>query len=147
MDAAEGLFSTAEMAAVFSAENHLRQLLTFEAALARAEARAGVVPQEAAKAIDAACQVESFDVAAIYREAALAGTTAIPLVRLLTERVGGEAGGFVHWGATSQDAIDTALVLQMRDGIDLLINGLSAAAGPCARLADAHRRTPMVGRT
>ena len=80
----------------------------------------GVIPAKAAKAIRAACRVETFDVAALYREAALAGSPAIPLARMLTERVGETARGYVHWGATSQDVIDTALVLQMRAGLDLL---------------------------
>jgi 3-carboxy-cis,cis-muconate cycloisomerase len=66
---------------------------------------------------------------------------------MLSERVGGEAGAFVHLGATSQDAIDTALVLQMRNGLDLLTGGLLAVGATCAQLADEHRRTPMVGRT
>src|SRR5918997_5633388 len=101
MEPAEALFGTPAMATVFSAEAHVRQLLAFEAALARAEARAGVVPPAAAEAIAAACRVELYDVAALFREAALAGTPAIPLVRMLTERVGPEAGAFVHWGATS----------------------------------------------
>ena len=147
MDPANALFGTPAMAAVFSAEGHVGRMLAFEAALARAEARAEVIPAAAAEAIAAACRVERFDVAAIHREASLAGTPAIPLVRMLTERVGGEAGGFVHWGATSQDAIDTALVLQMRDGLDLLIDGLLGIARRCAQLAEEHRRTPMVGRT
>lgn len=69
------------------------------------------------------------------------------LVRMLTARVEGEARKFVHWGATSQDAIDAALMLQMRDGIDLLISELLALCETCARLAEQYRRTPMVGRT
>src|SRR5919198_4572111 len=101
----DGLFTTPEMAAAFSPEAHVRGMLAFEAALARAEARAGVIPPEAADAIAAACRVELFDVAALYREGATAGTPAIPLVRMLTEPVEGEARNFVHWGATSQDAI------------------------------------------
>ena len=89
----DALFTTPAMAASFSAEAHVRQLLVFEAALAHAEARAGVIPQAAADAIAAACQVELFDVAALYRDAAVAGTPAIPLVRALTERVAGDAQG------------------------------------------------------
>jgi 3-carboxy-cis,cis-muconate cycloisomerase len=135
------------MIAAFSPEAHVRQMLAFEAALARAEARAGVVPDVVAEAITISCRVGLFDVATLYREASLAGTLAIPLVRALTERVEGEAKRYVHWGATSQDAIDTALVLQMRDGHDLLLADLRAFAARCAALAEEHRRTPMVGRT
>jgi 3-carboxy-cis,cis-muconate cycloisomerase len=147
MESADALFGTPEMAAVFSPEAHVRQMLAFEGALARAEAKVGLVPLAAAEAIDAACRSERYDVVALYREAALAGTPVIPLVRMLADQVGGEAGAFAHVGATSQDAIDTALVLQMREGLDLLTDGLLAAGAACARLAEEHRRTPMAGRT
>ncbi len=141
------LFSTPEMSAAFSPEAHVRGMLAFEAALARAEARAGVIPQEAASIIAAGCRVELFDVTALYREAALAGTPAIPLVRMLTAQLEGDAQKFVHWGATSQDAIDTALMLAMRDSIDLLAAGLLDVCAACAALAEQHRHTLMVGRT
>src|SRR6266699_6056818 len=141
------LFSTPTMSAAFSPQAHVREMLTFEAALARAEARAGIIPQEAATVIAANCRVELFDVTALYREAAVAGTPAIPLVRMLTAQVEGDAQKFVHWGATSQDAIDTALMLQMRDGLDLLIGGLLAVCEAFARLAEQHRHTLMSGRT
>ncbi len=140
------LFSTPEMSAAFSPEAHVRGMLAFEA-LARAEARAGVIPQEAANMIAAGCRVELFDVTALYREAALAGTPAIPLVRMLTAQLEGDAQKFVHWGATSQDAIDTALMLSMRDGIDLLMAGLLDVCAACAALAEQYRHTLMVGRT
>lgn len=143
----EPIDGSSAMPAVFSPTAHVQRLLTFEAALARAEARAGIIPQEAAQAIAEACRVELFDVAALYHEAASAGTPVIPLVRMLTARVGPSAGGFVHWGATSQDAIDTALMLQMRGGLDLLSGGLSAICASCALLAEQHRHTLMVGRT
>src|SRR5712692_5103186 len=141
------LFSTPGMAAAFSPEAHVRGMLAFEAALARAEARDGIIPQEAATVITANCREELFDVAALYNEAALAGTPAIPLVRMLTEHVEGDAQKFVHWGATSQDAIDTALMLQMRDGLDLLVDGLLGVCAACATLAEQHRYTLMAGRT
>ncbi|HVB23883.1 MAG TPA: 3-carboxy-cis,cis-muconate cycloisomerase [Ktedonobacteraceae bacterium] len=141
------LFSTPEMSSTFSSEAHVRGMLVFEAALARAEARAGIIPQEAAIGIAASCKVELFDIPALYREAASAGTPAIPLVRLLTARIEGDARQYVHWGATSQDAIDTAIMLQMRDGLDLLVEGLLAICAVCAALAEQHRQTLMVGRT
>src|SRR5216683_2644984 len=137
------LFSTPGMVAAFSPEAHVRGMLAFEAALARA----GIIPQEAATVITANCREELFDVAALYREAAVAGTPAIPLVRMLTARVEGDAQKFVHWGATSQDAIDTALMLQMRDGLDLLVDGLLGVCAACATLAEQHRHTLMAGRT
>ncbi len=146
-DLAETLFTTPEMAVLFSGETHVRRMLDFEAALARAEARAGVIPTEAAEAIAAACQVERFDVPALLAETASAGTLAIPLSKALSAQVDGDARRFVHWGATSQDVIDTALMLQMRDGLDLLLAGLDAIGEACAALAERHRATPMAGRT
>ncbi len=141
------LFSTPLMSAAFSPEAHVRGMLAFEAALARAEARVGIIPQEAAAAIAVKCRVELFDIVALYREAAVAGTPAIPLVRMLSAQVEGDAQKFVHWGATSQDAIDTALMLQMRDGLDLLIERLLGVCGACATHAERHRHTLMAGRT
>src|SRR5579884_1012121 len=141
------LFSTPRMSALFSPEAHVRGMLAFEAALAHAQARAGMIPQEAANAIAANCRVELFDVATLYREAAVAGTPAIPLVRMLTARVVGDAQKFVHWGATSQDAIDTALMLQMRDGLDLLVAALLDVCTACAMLTEQYRSTLMAGRT
>lgn len=147
MDGADALFTTPEMSAVFSAEAHVRGMLTFEAALARAEASAGVIPAAAASAIAAACRVGLFDVPGLWRAAANAGTPAIPLVQALTALVAGDARGFVHWGATSQDAIDSALMLQARAGLDLLEEGLLDLAAACAALAERHRHTLMAGRT
>ncbi len=141
------LFSTPSMSAVFSYEAHVQAMLSFEAALARSEARVGILSQEDATRIEAACRVERFDVVALYREALMAGTPAIPLVHMLTAQVEGDAKKYVHWGATSQDAIDTALMLQMRDGVDLLIEELDGLCEACARLAEQHRRTLMIGRT
>jgi 3-carboxy-cis,cis-muconate cycloisomerase len=146
-DLAEALFTTPQMAALFSGETHVRRMLDFEAALARAEARAGVIPTDAADAIAAACQVERFDVPGLIAETASAGTLAIPLSKALSEQVQGDARRYVHWGATSQDVIDTALMLQMRDGLDLLLAGLEAIGAACAALAERHRATPMAGRT
>ena len=141
------LFSTKSMSTVFSPAAHVQAMLVFEAALAHAEAHVGLLSQEAATSIEAKCKVELFDIAALYREAELAGTPAIPLVRMLTALVEDEAQKFVHWGATSQDAIDTALMLQIRDGLDLLMERLYEISAACARLAEQHRHTLMIGRT
>jgi 3-carboxy-cis,cis-muconate cycloisomerase len=143
----DGLFTTPPMAAVFSAEAHVEHLLAFEAALAMAEARAEVIPPSAAVAIAAACQIDQFNVVELYHEAATAGTVVIPLVRRLTAQISGEAQSYVHWGATSQDAIDTAATLQLREGLDLLVTSLLEVCEHCAFLAAGHRRTLMAGRT
>ena len=146
-DAAGALFTTPKMASIWSAEALVACMLAFEAALARAEGAAGVIPQAAADAIADACRPELYDAADLWREATVSGTPAIPLVRMLTARVPAKARGFVHWGATSQDALDTALALQMRAGLDLLIARLMDAGGLLTVLATRHRDTLMAGRT
>jgi 3-carboxy-cis,cis-muconate cycloisomerase len=143
----DALFSTSEMADVFSLEAHVRGMLAFEAALARAEARAEIIPQEAANIITNSCRENVFDIAVLYREAEASGTPVIPLVRMLTAQMGDDAKKYVHWGATSQDTIDTALMLQMRDGIDLLVSGLLDMCEVCEKLAEQYRDTLMAGRT
>jgi 3-carboxy-cis,cis-muconate cycloisomerase len=143
----DGLFATPAMARLFDDRARLQAMLDFEAALARAEAAAGVIPAEAAVAISAACDAGRFDLAAIGRAAADGGNLAIPMVKALTAAVGGEAARSVHWGATSQDAIDTGFMLQARAGLDLLILETGAIGDALATLADRNRKTVMPGRT
>lgn len=146
-DLAATMFTTPEMAAIFAGRAFVQRMLDVEAALAHAHARAGVIPQQDAEAIVAKCHADLFDITALYQEAASSGSPAIPLVRMLGEHVGGDARKFVHWGATSQDVIDTAVVLQIREGLDLLTAQLLETATVCVTLAERHRRTPMAGRT
>lgn len=141
------MFTTKEMSAIFSRESRVQRMLDFEAALAQAEARAGIIPEPAAAAIADKCKAELFELSELFDEAAHAGTLAIPLVRTLSQVVEGEAGRFVHWGATSQDAMDTGLILQVREALEALIGELLALGTECASLAERHRATPMVGRT
>jgi 3-carboxy-cis,cis-muconate cycloisomerase len=143
MGLAEAVFSTPEMTAVFSEDNQVRQMLAFEAALARAEAQLGIIPADAVDAI-AAVRPEDLDLAALFRDAVPAGTLTIPLVRQLGQHVDAR---YVHWGATSQDAMDTGLVLQVRAALDLLEADLTRLGEICAALAEQHRRTLMPGRT
>jgi 3-carboxy-cis,cis-muconate cycloisomerase len=143
----DALFSTEPMTAAFSDAAFVRAMLAFEAALARAQAATGVIPAEAAGQIVAACAGDWIDLDAFARESVPAGTPVIPLVRRLTARVQGDGRRYVHWGATSQDAIDTALMLQMRVGLDLLIEDLLGVAEACATLAERHLGTVMAGRT
>jgi 3-carboxy-cis,cis-muconate cycloisomerase len=122
-------------------------MLRFESALASAQAKVGAIPEAAATAIRAACDHARFDVAAIGRESAASATPVVPLVDALRRTVGAAAAEFVHRGATSQDVIDTAMMLVARDGLDLLVVDLSALASRCAELAKRYRATPMAGRT
>ena len=144
------LFATDAMRAVFSERARIQRMLDFAAALARAEARSGVIPAKAASAIQAECRAEPFDLESLARDAASAGNLAIPLIKQLTERVrkaDAEAAGYVHWGATSQDMIDTALVLQLCEAFELIERDLARLSGALAALADRHRTTALAGRT
>jgi 3-carboxy-cis,cis-muconate cycloisomerase len=144
------LFTTDSMRAVFSDHGRLQGMLDFEAALARAEARAGAIPPSAVPAIESQCRAELYDVAALARASALAGNAAIPVVHELTQRVGqmdAESARYVHWGATSQDAIDTGQVLQVRAALDLIEADLAHLSVALARLAETYKLTPAAGRT
>ena len=141
------VFSTPELDAVFSARAWLQALLDFEAALARVQARAGRVPAGAAEAIGAACRAERFDPESLARAAAAAGNPVIPLVQKLVASLPREAGDFVHLGATSQDALDSALMLLCRAALDRILAELDALCERCARLADEHRASVMPART
>ncbi len=141
---------TEPMNAVWSPDATLQRMLDVEAALARASAIHGVIPHSAVAAIEATCKADKLDAAALARDAALGGNLAIPLVKQLTARVKDadpEAAKYVHWGATSQDIIDTATVLQLRDALALIDGSLDATCAKLADLARAHRATPAVGRT
>ncbi len=125
----------------------LQAMLDVEAALARAGARAGLFSPAIAEEIAHACRAENFDVAAIGHAAAATGNPVPALVRALTARVAGAAGGEIHRGATSQDIIDTAAMLIVRRALAPLIADIDGAARAAARLAARHRQTLMAGRT
>ncbi len=144
------LFATAAMREIVGDRARLQRMLDFEAMLARAEADVGVIPGAAVGPIAQACRAERFDIAAIAAAAPLASNILIPLVKALTAEVtrsDPQAARWVHWGATSQDVIDTALVLELRAGIDALLSDLDRTVVAFARLAEAHRGTPMAART
>lgn len=140
-------FTTPALARLFAPEAQVARMLAFEAALARALASCRVIPAAAADAIAEACRPEDFDAPALLRAAATEGTIAIPLVAALVERTSVAGRAYVHWGATSQDVVDTALVLQLRDALALVDADLVRVCGRCAALAREHRRTVMAGRT
>lgn len=144
------LFAPDHVRAAFADRARLQAILDFEAALARAHAGVGVIPAAAAPAIAAKCRAELFDLAELGRGAINAGNDAIPIVRRLTALVAAdspEAARFVHWGATSQDAMDTAVVLQLSAWLPLLADDLARLSDAAAHLAEMHRRMPLVGRT
>jgi 3-carboxy-cis,cis-muconate cycloisomerase len=145
------MFGTAAMRAMFGELGFLARCAEVEAALARAQARVGIVPAAAAAAISQAAaaiikQPASLDLARLKRETETVGYPILPLVRQLAERAG-EAGRWVHWGATTQDIMDTAAVLQIRAGLELIEADLTALRGHLAGLARRWRDVPMAGRT
>jgi 3-carboxy-cis,cis-muconate cycloisomerase len=125
----------------------LAGMLTAERALAKAEALAGVIPAEAAEAIAKTCDTGRFDFDALAEQGRAAGNPVEPLVRALREAVGGDAARYVHWGATSQDVMDTAAMLVARRALDLILGDLERVAAACARHAREHRDTTMAART
>ena len=144
------LFRSDEVEKIFSNGACLQAMLDFEGALARSEARAGVISSSAAAAITAKCKSELFDIAGLAGGAKLAGNIAIPLVKALTSLVAQtdqDASRYVHWGATSQDAIDTGCVLQLREALVLIARDFDHLASALAELATKHRSTVIVGRT
>lgn len=146
----DSLLRGAAVTARFSRDATLQGMLDFEAALAAAEAEAGLIPAAAVAPITAAARASEFDWTALRDDAARAGNLAIPLVKQLTARVkalDADAARFVHWGATSQDAIDTGLILQVRGALDAIGTDLDGLIGQLAAQARQHRATVMVGRT
>ena len=144
------LYGSDAMREVFDEQAYLQRMLDVEAALARAEAATGVIPASAVEPIAKACKTESFDIAALAEAATRSGNLAIPLVKALTANVAkadAEAARYVHWGATSQDVIDTAAMLSLRAGIDALLVDLDRAIAGFAALARKHRNTAVVART
>lgn len=144
------LFSTDGMRQVFAPQATVQQMLDVEAALATALAAEGLIPAAAVAPIRAACEATRYDLDALAAAALPAGNLAIPLVKMLTAEVAAtdaDAARYVHWGATSQDVIDTGMVLQLREAIDLLTVDLAGLADALALLAHRHRDTPMIGRT
>src|SRR6202042_1570762 len=144
------ILSSAAMRAICDDVACLQNMLDFEAALARAEAAVGIIPASATGPIAAACKAQAFDLAALAEAATQSGNLAIPLVKALTAsvaRTDADAARYVHWGATSQDVIDTAAMLTLRAAIDALLADLDRAIAGFAGLARKHRNTAVVART
>jgi 3-carboxy-cis,cis-muconate cycloisomerase len=139
-------FGTPAMREVFSDFSVLGRYAEVEIALARAEARCGVIPAEAAEAIAKRTDVAALDFDLLRRETDIVGYPILPLVQQMVKQCG-EAGRYVHWGATTQDIMDTALVLQVRAGLDIIEKDILALRGILADLSRRYRDTPMAGRT
>jgi 3-carboxy-cis,cis-muconate cycloisomerase len=145
------MFGTAPMRETFGDDPFLARCIEVEAALARAQGRLGIIPAEAADAITHAENAlvsgrEALDLARLKNQTETVGYPILPLVRQMAE-LAGESGRYLHWGATTQDIMDTAAVLQIRAGLALIEQDLTAARGHLAELARKYRDTPMAGRT
>lgn len=144
------LLSTPDMIAAFDDAALVQAMLDFEAALAAAQSDEGLLPRRAALAIGAACTAGRFDIPALVAAGRRSGTVAVPLVQELTRIVAAtdkEAAALVHWGSTSQDVQDSAMVLVTRGALRLLDDGLATLCGRLAALGEAHLATPVLART
>jgi 3-carboxy-cis,cis-muconate cycloisomerase len=146
----DAYFTARDMREVFCDQGRVQAMLDFEAALARAEARVGLIPQSAVASIEAACQAGHYDFAVLGEAIATAGNSAIPLVKALGKQIAAsdaEAERYVHLGATSQDVMDTGLVLQLRRALALIESDLAQLGDILATQAKRYVATPLAGRT
>jgi 3-carboxy-cis,cis-muconate cycloisomerase len=146
----DSFLTTPDMIAVFDDASIVQGMFRFEQALAKAQAEEGLIPDAAARAIAGVCNAQLYDIGAIVTEGRRAGSLAIPLVRELTRTVAlydAGAASHVHWGSTSQDVIDTAMVLATRDALQLLDDGLHDLTGRLLQLAQEQLATPVLART
>ncbi len=139
-------FGSAEMRAIFSDQATLGGWLQAEGALAKAQADQGLVPDGAAQAIEHAADVGNFDLAELGAEIAQSKHPLVPAIRALAAK-SGKAGQYVHFGATTQDIIDTGMVLQIRDGLNIIDRQLADLIAAIEKLARRHKATPMAART
>ena len=140
-------WSTEEMRGVFNDAARMQRWLDVEAALALAQAELGMIPERAACEIAAKSRYEAIDRRQVLRELRVTRHPLVPTVRALQRACAGDAGEYVHFGVTTQDIIDTGLVLQLRAALEIIRRDLREIAGALLHLARAHRDTPMMGRT
>jgi 3-carboxy-cis,cis-muconate cycloisomerase len=141
------IFTTPDMRQVWSDENRVQKYLDFEAALARAQARLKIIPQEACDEIVAHCDAKLIDMAKLKEATERIGYPVLPVVQQLVKLCKDNLGEWSHWGATTQDITDTASVLQIREGLAIVEREIGAIADALAALAKKYRDTPMAGRS
>jgi 3-carboxy-cis,cis-muconate cycloisomerase len=141
------IFTTPAMRAVWSDENRVQKYLDFEAALAKAQAKLGIIPKNAATEIVRNCKADKFDFALLKEKTERIGYPVLPVVQQLVALCKGKLGEWSHWGATTQDITDTATVLQIREALDLIGVEIDGIADALAKLAKKYRNTPMAGRS
>ena len=141
------IFTTPAMREVWSDENRVQKYLDFEAALARAQAKLGIIPKNAAAEIVKHCDVKKMDFAKLKERTEKVGYPVLPVVNQLIALCKNDLGEWAHWGATTQDITDTATVLQIRESLDLIEKDINGCADALAKLAKKHRDTVMAGRS
>ncbi|KAM0722790.1 hypothetical protein Q7P37_002232 [Cladosporium fusiforme] len=141
------LFGTEEARQIFSDEQYVSRMIDVETGLARAQATANIVPQEAAEAITAECNVQKINFEKLATDTDIVGYPVLPLVEQLTKMVPAEQAKYIHWGATTQDIQDCATMLQMKQGIALVRRQVVELIRVLEHLSEKHRDTPMAGRT
>src|SRR5687767_10875958 len=141
------IFSTDAMRAVWSDENRTQKYLDIEAALARVQARLGIIPQEAADEIVRNCTLDKIDMAKLRAQTERIGYPILGVVSQINALCRDKLGEYCHWGATTQDITDTATVLQIREALAFVNEDLAAISAALADLARRHRDTPMIGRS
>src|ERR1700693_46382 len=141
------LWGTDELRAIFSDENRVQKWYDYEAALARSQAEVGIIPRAAAAEITAKAKVANVDLEAVAAEIRRIKHPLVPALRALQAACAGDHGEYLHFGPTTQDVLDTGLMLQLKEAHALLVRDLKSVGRELYRLADAHRATPMAGRT
>jgi 3-carboxy-cis,cis-muconate cycloisomerase len=141
------IFSTEPMRRIFADENRIQKYLDIEAALARAQARLGIIPQDACDEICRHCSVQEYDFAKLKAQTERIGYPVLPVVQQLVGLCRDGLGEWCHWGATTQDITDTATILQIREALDLVEADIVGIADALAGLAKRYRNTPMAGRS
>ena len=141
------IFSTPQMRGVFSDETRTGYCLDFEAALARAQARLGIIPEKAAREIVRQCRIENIDFARLKKQTERIGYPILGIVQQIVELCADGLGEWCHWGATTQDITDTVAVMQIRAALELVEQDMEAIATALADLSRRYRDTPMAGRS
>jgi 3-carboxy-cis,cis-muconate cycloisomerase len=141
------IFTTPAMRAVFSDENRVQKYLDFEAALARAQARLKIIPQQACDEIVKHCTADKIDMAKLKEATERIGYPVLPVVQQLVKLCKDGLGEWSHWGATTQDITDTATVMVLREALDIVEKEIDGICDALAALAEKYRDTPMAGRS
>ena len=141
------IFTTPEMREVFSDERRTSYYLEIERALARAQARLGIIPEKAAREIERQCRIENIDLARLKQQTERIGYPILGVVQQIVDLCADGLGEWCHWGATTQDITDTAAIMQIRAALELVEKDMEAIAAALADLSRRYRDTPMAGRS